>query len=121
MKAVLKIMSKMITKLSLILFIFFSPHATMLAGSLSLLFFVYKIPNIILTKLHNSNHLYCLVGLLTMTITILLPRWIILAETLAIILYAAYIYPNMRRAENPKGRKGLLESKQKKKLYLNAA
>ena len=108
-------MSKMITKLSLILFIFLIPHATMLAGSLSLLFFVYKIPNIILTKLHNSNHLYCLVGLLTMTITIHLPRWIILAETLAKILYAAYIYPNMRPAENPKGRKGLPESKQKKK------
>lgn len=104
------------------IFVYFTkPHATMLAGGLSLLFFVYKIPNIILTKLHNSNHLYCLIGLLTMTITILLPRWIILAETLAIILYAAYIYPNMRPAENPKGRKGLPESKQKKKLYLNAA
>ena len=87
----------------------------MLAGSLSLLFFVYKIPNIILTKLHNSNHLYCLVGLLTMTITILLSRWIILAETLAIILYAAYIYPNMRRAEKSKRKKRVTREQTKEK------
>ena len=40
-----------------------------------------------------------------MAITILLPRWIILAETFAVILYAAYIYPNMRPAENTTGRK----------------
>lgn len=77
----------------------------MLAGGLSLLFFVYKMPNIIFTRLHNCNRLYRLVGLLTMAITVLLSRWIILAETLAIILYAAYIYPNMRRAENTTGRK----------------
>ena len=93
------------TKLLLIFFIICVLHATMLAGGLSLLFFVYKIPNFLLTKLHNSNHLYCLVGLLTMTNTILLPRRIILAETFAIILYAAYIYPNMRPAGNTTGRR----------------
>ena len=98
-------MTKLLLKVLLNFIFFTKPHATMLAGGLSLLFFVYKMPNIIFTRLHNCNRLYCLVGLLTMTITILLPRWIILAETFAIILYAAYIYPNMRPAENTTGRK----------------
>ena len=86
---------------------FTKPHATMLVGCFTLLLFSYKISNAILTRLHNNRRLYCLVGLVTIMITILAPRWNILAEALAIILMAAYVYPNIRPIEKPKGRKGI--------------
>ena len=102
---------------------FTKPHATMLAGCVTMLFFLYSPADIILTRLHNSNRLYCLVGLVTMTITILTGRWFIMAETLAIILMAAYVYPNKRPIENPKGRKGIPRQQRKKTrmLYREAA
>lgn len=102
---------------------FTKPHATILAGCVTMLFFLYSPADIILTRLHNSNRLYCLVGLVTMTITILAGRWFIMAETLAIILMAAYVYPNKRPIENPKGRKGIPVHKRVKTeiIYREAA
>ena len=102
---------------------FTKPHATMLVGCFTLLFFSYRFSNKILTLLHNSRRLYCLVGLVTITLTILAPRWNIMAETLAIILMAAYVYPNKRPIEQPKGRKGIpVHQRQKTQiLYREAA
>lgn len=102
---------------------FTKPHATMLGACLSLMFFSFRLANNILTRLHNNNRIYCLVGLVTMCIAILATRWFIIAETFAIILMAAYIYPNKRPIENPKGRKTIPthERNKTKMLYRKAA
>lgn len=112
-----------IAELKLLLPYFTKPQATMLGACLTLMFFSYRFADYLLTLLHNNNRLYCLVGLATMTITILATRWFVIAETLAIILMAAYTYPNKRPVDNPKGRKGIPKHKRNKTeiIYREAA
>lgn len=103
-----------IAELKLLLPYFTKPQATMLGACLTLMFFSYRFTDCLLTLLHNNSRLYCLVGLATMTLVILASRWFIIAETLAVILMAAYIYPDKRPIENPKGRKGIPKHERKK-------
>ena len=112
-----------IAELKLLLPYFTKPQATMLGACLTLMFFSYRFADYLLTLLHNNNRLYCLVGLATMTITILATRWFVIAETLAIILMAAYTYPNKRPVDNPKGRKDIPKHKRNKTeiIYREAA
>ncbi len=86
---------------------FTKPHATMLAGCIALAFFSYEFSNKILLLLHNNNRLYCVVGLITIVIVIMTEGWMIMVETSAIILMAAYFYPNKYNEADPKGKKGI--------------
>ena len=108
-----------IAELKLLLPYFTKPQATMLGACLTLMFFSYRFADYLLTLLHNNKRLYCLVGLGTIIISILASRWFVIAETLAIILMAAYVYPNKRPIENPKGRKDIPIHKREKPRMLN--
>lgn len=91
-----------------------NPHATLLSACLGLSLFIFGLANLILTTLHNERELYLLIGLITLIVLFALPQFFIVAETLEIILIAAYFYPNKIHSPGPKG--GLpkpLENEQK--------
>lgn len=79
------------------------PHATILAATFAMLFFLHRLGNIILNRLHESRRIFFLTALGCLCILLMAPRFFILAETIDIVLMAAYIYPKKRHQIPPKG------------------
>lgn len=85
------------------------PHATVLAACLGFSLFSFTLANWILTKLHDNRKTFYFTGLFTVIILFASPRYFIVAETIDIILIAAYIYPDKMIQPDPKGRKRIPE------------
>ncbi len=96
------------------------PHATLLAACLSLILFVFKAGDWLLTRLHNSRKIFFTVAMMTLIILFTSPRFFIVVEVLEMMLMAALIYPNKVVPQDPKGRKGI-PMEQKEMAYRNAA
>ncbi len=83
------------------------PHATLLAACISMILFVFKCGDWLLTQLHHSSRLFGLTAVVALIFLFGSPRYIIVAETICMMLMAALIYPDRMMTENPKGRKGI--------------
>ena len=70
------------------------PYATLIAAAVSLSFFSFKVADRVLTVLHQQPKVFLLVGLVAMTIMFTSVRYLILAQMLFVILFAAQVYPN---------------------------
>lgn len=89
------------------------PHATLLAAAFSLILFVYKPADWLLTTLHNHQRFFFFIALADITLLFASPRFlIVVVEMVEIILMAALIYPNKIIPPDPKQRKDIPEEKQ---------
>ena len=97
-----------------------NPNAIMIAtfGCFSLFWF--KVADRILTVLHNNQNLFLGVALLTLILLFMSPTFLILSETLEVLLMAAMIYPNKIQQTEPKGRKQIPLRRRKRKLKMAA-
>lgn len=82
-----------------------APFATISSAIISLIFFSYRITNIILSKLHTEKKAFFIYGLLIMVLLFSIPRYFILVEILYIILIAAYFYPIKNGNTSPQYRR----------------
>ena len=83
------------------------PHATIVAACLSMTLFWYKAADLILTSLHNRRRLFLGTALTALVFLFVSPRFVIITETLEMLLMAAIIYPKRIPLQEPKGRKPL--------------
>ena len=70
------------------------PYATLIAAILSLSFFAYKVADRVMTVLHQQQRVFLLTGVIAMCIMFTSARYLIVAQMLFIILFAAQVYPN---------------------------
>lgn len=97
------------------------PFATLLAACLGLLLFSYRITDRLLSCLHKNQKVFFFWGLFIMVILTTSTRYFILAETMDIILLAAFFYPTKIPDSLPKGRKRLPENQRKESVLKMAA
>ena len=96
-----------------------SRYATITAAVMGLSLFSYRISNWLLTRLHGSRKIFFGFALTILVTLTLSPRIFIIAETMFIILMAAFFYPDKKQAEKPLGRKRIPheeESKNEQKM-----
>ena len=88
-----------------------SPYATITAAVMGLSLFSYRIADWMFTKLHDSRKTFFGFALAILVTLTLSPRIFIIAETMFIILMAAFFYPDKRPTEKPLGRKRIPREK----------
>lgn len=69
------------------------PYATLIAVPISLSFFSFKMADLILTWLHGHPKAFIPIGLTLVGLLAFFPRYVLVAELVFIILFAAYLYP----------------------------
>lgn len=82
-----------------------SPMATYLCFICTTILFRYKLTDSILSYLHNNRKIFALYGFASLVILFSSLHDIIVAESMFILLFAAYFYPNKIGDADPKGKK----------------
>lgn len=83
--------------------------------------FSYRITDRLLNSIHRSRKFFFFWGLFIMVMLTTSPRYFILAETLDIILIAAFFYPTKIPDTEPRGRKGIPKEEEKESVLKMAA
>lgn len=96
------------------------PEATLAATFICFSLFWFRAADIVLTLLHNSQRLFFFVAILSLILLFISPSFLILSETLEVVLLAATLYPNKIVQPNPKGRKHIQLKKEEHQLKIAA-
>lgn len=97
------------------------PVATLSAAVIGLLLFFYKTADALLTYLHVSNRMFTFFSIAILVILTTSPRLFILAETMDIILIAAFFYPEKDSTLPPRKRKHIPVQENRKNMKKTAA
>lgn len=97
------------------------PVATLSAAVLGLQLFFYKTADALLTYLHVSNRMFTFFSIAILVILTTSPRLFILAETMDIILIAAFFYPEKDSTLPPRKRKHIPVQENRNNMKKTAA
>ena len=96
------------------------PTATLAATFICFSLFWFRAADTVLTTLHNCQKLFFFVALLTLILLFMSPAFLVLTETMEVVLMAATLYPNKVGQQDPKGRKHLPLEEEQRQLEIAA-
>lgn len=96
------------------------PEAILAATFICFSLFWFRAADTVLTVLHNRQRLFFFVALLSLILLFISPSFLVLTETLEVVLLAATLYPNKVGQPNPKGRKHIPLEEEERQLKIAA-